>query len=47
MFTRGPVVNGYQAPLLYKVCKKVSEDESGTMFIKKVIKDCLHQYGKT
>lgn len=46
MFSRGPVVNCYQGPLLYKICKKVSEDESGILFIKKVLKDCLHQYGK-
>jgi hypothetical protein len=40
------VLNTFLASLLYKLCVRVFDDESGKIFAMKIIKDCCYQYSQ-
>ena len=44
MFTYDAVNNYYLAPLIYKIAKKILDDELGQAFIKKIVKDSLSYF---
>lgn len=44
IFNSHAVLNGYLAPLIYTIAKKIINNEIGHAFVLKVIKDTLHAF---